>query len=106
MEQQGEIVDPSSSYDDIADGQRSPASDNSNMTSISQRGINPNWTMGPNDPHGRLGVPSDRRAVQRQRDVLLDSNPDFGVPPQRQRGGSGSRMVAPAIRSQQQGQAF
>ena len=77
VEHSGEIVDPMSSYEDIPDGQRSPASDHSNMTSISQRGINPNWQ--PGEQQGRLGVPP-RRPVQQQRDMLLDSNPDFGLP--------------------------
>lgn len=71
IEHNGEIIDPSSSYEELQDGQRSPASDHSNMTSISQRGVNPNWQ--PGEQQGRLGVPP-RRPIQ------LDSSLDFGMP--------------------------
>ena len=65
VEQSAELVDPSSSYEDLPDGQRSPAaSDQSNMTSISQRGVNPNWQPGdPPAQGGRLGVPGGRKPV-------------------------------------------
>lgn len=102
-----ETVDPNSSYESFQDGQQdgliSPAaSDHSNMTSISQRGVNPNWR--PQDgqrfgPSGQanLGVPG-RVPVQQQRDMLLNSNPDFELPP---------HARGPMIpRGQQQGQAF
>ena len=85
-----EHIDPNSSYESIQDGQRSPASDMSGMSSISQRGINPNWRPGQDGGYQQrsgqpnLGVPS-RRAVQQQqqqqRDVLLNSNPDFDLGP-------------------------
>lgn len=103
-----ETIDPSSSYEELQDGQMSPASD---MTSISQRGVNPNWKPGMEGGAGgqrsgqiNLGVPGRRehRQQQQQRDMLLSSNPDFELP-----GGSGPRGRIPAgIRGQQQGQAF
>ena len=63
-EQAAELVDPSSSYEDLPDGQRSPGSDHSNMTSISQRGVNPAWRPGdPPQQGGRLGVPGGRKPV-------------------------------------------
>ena len=101
IEHNGEIIDPTSSYEDIPDGQRSPASDHSNMTSISQRGINPNWQ--PSEQQGRLGVPG-RRPVQQQRDILLDSNPDFGL--SGRGGGMGGRDVVGVPPPTQHGQAF
>ena len=104
-------VDPSSSYEDLQDGQMSPASDNSNMTSISQRGVNPNWRPGMEGPGGQrsgqanLGVPGRRdqrhQQQQQQRDMLLSSNPDFELP-----GGSGPHGRIPAGIRGQQGQAF
>ena len=64
VEQVAELVDPSSSYEDLPDGQRSPGSEHSNMTSISQRGINPAWHPGdPSQQGGRLGVPGGRKPV-------------------------------------------
>ena len=102
-----ETVDPmDNSYDSFRDSQQdgliSPAaSDNSNMTSISQRGVNPNWRpqdgqrfQGPGQPN--LGVPG-RKPVQQQSEMVLNSNPDFELP-----GGRGP--VIP--RDHQQGQAF
>ncbi len=99
IEHNGEIIDPTSSYEDLPDGQRSPTSDNSNMTSISQRGVNPNWNGV--DPLGRLGVPS-KRPVQQQRNMLLDSNPEFGLPGGRARAGSRTQGAIVPV----QGQAF
>ena len=90
VEHRGEIVDPTESYDDLPEGQQSPASDHSNMTSISQRGVNPNWRPGSTDLQGNLAVPP-RRAVQQQRDMLLNTNPDFEL---NARGGGGGRMPA------------
>ena len=107
IEHNGEIVDPTSSYEEIPDGQRSPASDHSNMTSISQRGINPNWQPG-DQQQGRLGVPG-RRPVppQQQRDILLDSNPDFGLSGRGGGGmGAGGRGVVGVPPPTQHGQAF
>ncbi|PHH81734.1 hypothetical protein CDD82_82 [Ophiocordyceps australis] len=80
-------------YDDaqegIGGGTRSPAeSERSNLTSISQRGVNPRWN--PNVPpmpqfQGQ-GIPP-RRAVPapRRQDVILD-NPDFQMPGTRPKG--------------------
>ena len=97
-----ETIDPSSSYESIQDGQRSPGSENSNMTSISQRGVNPNWRPPPDQQRpgqAHLGVPG-RRPVQQQRDVLFNSNPDFEVP-----GGARSGRGPPPLQ-EQHGQAF
>ncbi|KAL6883813.1 pali domain-containing protein [Trichoderma longibrachiatum] len=62
-------------YEDIqgaASGTRSPAeSEHSNFTSISQRGINPQWSPQPPMPQ--------RRPVQQRHDMILD-NPDFKLP--------------------------
>ncbi|KAK1255979.1 hypothetical protein MKX07_008238 [Trichoderma sp. CBMAI-0711] len=62
-------------YEDIrgpASGTRSPAeSEHSNFTSISQRGINPQWSPQPPVPQ--------RRPVQQRHDMILD-NPDFKLP--------------------------
>ena len=102
-----ETIDPSSSYEELQDGQMSPASDNSNMTSISQRGVNPNWRPGTEGAGGQrsgqanLGVPGRREQRQQQRDMLLSSNPDFELP-----AGTGPHgRIPPGIRGQQ-GQAF
>ena len=97
VEHHGEIIDPGESYDNLPDGQRSPASDNSEMTSISQRGVNPNWRPGSTDALGRLEVPQ-RRAQQQKRDVLLNTNPDFEL---NGPGGPGGRMPPVGM-----GQAF
>ena len=80
-------LEPSSSYEDIQEGTRSPAaSDNSNYTSISQRGINPAWRPPPGQGPGMgMGGVPNRRPVQ-QPDVLM-SNPDFELPG----GGRGGR---------------
>lgn len=66
---------------------RSPgaASDNSNFTSISQRGVNPHWRHSPGPPsvHGS-DVGSRTRTVKRDDTRVLETNPDFaiaGVPP-------------------------
>ncbi|GBF66214.1 pH-response regulator protein [Trichophyton mentagrophytes] len=54
---------------DAVHGMRSPVSDISHFTSISQRGINPKWQPPEwNNP---------REKVQKQREVLLVNNPDF-----------------------------
>lgn len=102
-----ETINPSSSYEELQDGQMSPASD---MTSISQRGVNPNWRPGTEGAGGQrsgqanLGVPGrreQRQQQQQQRDMLLSSNPDFELP-----AGSGPHgRIPPGIRGQQ-GQAF
>lgn len=100
----------SNSYDDIPNRARSPAeSENSNFTSISQRGINPRWNSAnaPMPPPvagvyaGGVGggniVP--RRPVNRPgagpsdgSDLFLNSNPDFQLPG---RGGNIPRATGP-----------
>lgn len=86
----------SGSYEDLP-GARSPAeSDTSNFTSVSQRGVNPNWKPGgPGDTAGQFpphGIRKPAQAqVQQKRDILLGNNPDFELPipkPGRGRGGS------------------
>lgn len=67
------------SYEDLP-GARSPAeSDTSNFTSVSQRGVNPNWRPGNGGEFSSLGPPR-RRDQQTKRDVLLAGNPDFELP--------------------------
>jgi hypothetical protein len=53
-------------------GSRSP-SERSGFTSVSQRGVNPNWQRGYGPP-----MPSQRPPPQRP--DVLNSNPDFEVP--------------------------
>lgn len=76
------------SYEDMQDGSRSPAaSEASHFTSVSQRGVNPNWRPPPSGAGGpplpgQYGQHSGRRPP-RQEDVILDANainPDFAVP--------------------------
>ncbi|KAB8356532.1 hypothetical protein FH972_024114 [Carpinus fangiana] len=67
---------------------KSPAhSDNSNFTSISQRGVNPNWQpdgagapMGPSGYRGGSHLSSRGPAPRRAQDTLLNGNPDFSLP--------------------------
>lgn len=68
---------------------QSPAdSDRTNFTSVSQRGINPNWNPPPPMPPYQ-GPPPRRPLPPTQRqDMLLNSNPDFQV--QGGRGGGGA----------------
>ncbi|KAF2273703.1 pali-domain-containing protein [Westerdykella ornata] len=78
------------SYDDIPEGARSPrspaASDTSHFTSVSQRGINPNWRPPPpgmGDPALPGQYPPYGRRPIRKEDVILEANaanPDFAVP--------------------------
>jgi len=79
------------SSESLEDSQRSPAtSDVSHYTSVSQRGINPNWRPGPGAP------PPPFRT--NQGDALLNANPDFAVPgagPGRGRGGFRGRGSPP-----------
>lgn len=65
------------STESLQDGQRSPAiSDASHYTSVSQRGINPNWRPPPGSgPQGLLP-----RRPQQQQDMVLNSNPEFSLP--------------------------
>ncbi|KAL8842073.1 MAG: hypothetical protein Q9170_000676 [Blastenia crenularia] len=93
---------PSNSYDSIPEnthdsGARSPAvSDGSNYTSISQRGINPQWRPPPDPAMGMGGVPNRKPIGQQQRgpDMLLNSNPDFELPIQGGRAGGGRLRAA------------
>jgi len=88
------------SYEDLP-GARSPAeSEASNFTSVSQRGVNPNWRPGNGGEFSSLG-PARRREHQVKRDVLLAGNPDFEIPGMggpgrtggnRGRGGGGAGM--------------
>ncbi|KAF2757363.1 pali-domain-containing protein [Pseudovirgaria hyperparasitica] len=76
-------LDPSSSYEELADGARSPAaSDASHFTSVSQRPVNPNWAPPPGEyPPGPYGHQSAMQSArQPQREDLLAANPDFGLP--------------------------
>ncbi|EEQ35582.1 hypothetical protein McanMca71_003010 [Microsporum canis] len=63
-----EPTEPNTSVD-AANGPRSPVSDISHFTSVSQRGINPKWHPPEWD--------NPREKVQKQREALLVSNPDF-----------------------------
>jgi len=89
-------IDGNNSYEDIQSGARSPAeSDRSNFTSVSQRGINPRWNPGPGQGYG-APMPNRRpNPPQQQRDLLLNSNPDFELPTARGRGGSAARGRMP-----------
>ncbi|KAK3996978.1 SUR7/PalI family-domain-containing protein [Cladorrhinum sp. PSN332] len=70
-----EPIQTANTYEDIPPGSRSPAeSERSTFTSISQRGVNPRWNPPPQQP----SIP--RRPVNRPSDMLLTSNPDFGLP--------------------------
>ena len=82
------------SYEDLP-GARSPAeSEDTNFTSVSQRGVNPNWRPGNGGEFNSLApmrrpVPAQAQA---RRDVLLAGNPDFEIPgmgPPNRRGGRG-----------------
>lgn len=67
------------SYEDLP-GARSPAeSEASNFTSVSQRGVNPNWRPG-NGGEFNSFAPPRRHQQQMRRDVLLNNNPDFELP--------------------------
>lgn len=75
---------PSHSYEDLP-GARSPAeSETSNFTSVSQRGVNPNWRPGNGGEFSSLGPmrrpPGARDQQQMRQDVLLQGNPDFALP--------------------------
>lgn len=70
------------------DGSRSPVgSERSNFTSISQRGVNPQYYQ--NHPP----MPNPRRTVQKRQDMILD-NPDFAVPGSKRGGGGGGGPAA------------
>lgn len=70
------------SYEDLP-GARSPAeSETSNFTSISQRGVNPNWRPGNGGEFSSLGPMRKQQNQQQQRrqDMLFAGNPDFELP--------------------------
>jgi hypothetical protein len=77
-----------SSFEDIPDGARSPAaSEASHFTSVSQRGVNPNWRPPPGPPMpGPMSGPYNGygpRQPPRQEDAILQANaanPDFAIP--------------------------
>lgn len=77
-------LERNSSYDNIPEGARSPTgSDASHFTSVSQRGVNPNWRPPPGSgpyggPMGGRG-PAPQRPVRRD-DEILNANPDFTLP--------------------------
>lgn len=100
-----------SSYEDMQDGSRSPAaSEASHFTSVSQRGVNPNWRPPPpgqgGPPLPGQYAPYGRRPM-RQEDIILEANaanPDFALPGAGRgmgRGGRGGRgrggPIAPAM---------
>ncbi|KAI6777865.1 pH-response regulator protein palI/RIM9 [Emericellopsis cladophorae] len=76
-------------YEDVHaqnSGARSPAeSERSTFTSISQRGVNPQWNPAPPMPQHR--GPPPHRQQQRRQDMILD-NPDFQIPGPRSGGPS------------------
>jgi hypothetical protein len=77
-ESYGEIPH-ANSYEELP-GARSPAeSEASNFTSVSQRGVNPNWRPGNGGEFSSLG-PMRRRDNQVRQDMLLAGNPDFELP--------------------------
>lgn len=87
-----------SSYENIAEGARSPAgSDASHFTSVSQRGINPNWRPagGPGyGPGPNIGAGPGPGPAQRRNDAILNANPDFSIPGARPgRGGRGGLVA-------------
>ncbi|KAG9809630.1 hypothetical protein KCU98_g21791, partial [Aureobasidium melanogenum] len=93
---EGPSLERDSSYENI-EGALSPAmSDTSNFTSVSQRGVNPNWRPPPGyGPGSSTGLPQQRR--NEQNDMILGQNPDFMLPGMRGavRGGRGRGMPRP-----------
>lgn len=104
-----------SSYENIAEGARSPAgSDASHFTSVSQRGVNPNWRPPPGSNYGGSmvgggpGPGNGGAAAARRNDVILNANPDFAIPgmgPPRNggRGGMGPARGRAGLPSQMRG---
>lgn len=81
----GELIPLTSSYENLQEGARSPAeSETSNFTSVSQRGVNPNWRPqdGPVSAfQTNLGPPRRiQQQTQMRRDMMLTNNPDFEIP--------------------------
>jgi len=93
-------IDAVSSCEDLEQGTRSPAeSEISNFTSVSQRGVNPNWRPGYPGEVGNFGPASAptygqpgimrkpvgmgmqaRQEQQNKKDLLFAGNPDFEIP--------------------------
>lgn len=69
-------------------GSRSP-SERSEFTSVSQRGVNPNWNAGYGPPMPRRGL----NPPPPQRTDVLNSNPDFEVPGGARRGKSPGQLT-------------
>ena len=102
----GQFLEPTSSYESF-EGSRSPAE--SDITSISRRGVNPDWRPGPGPGQGGPGyggnpgqygppgnngangvytigggpLPNRRPIAQPQRPDVLAGNPDFELGPRR-----------------------
>lgn len=71
-------LDRDGSMENIAEGARSPAgSEASHFTSVSQRGVNPNWRPPPGSGYGGSTASANQR---RREDVVLAANPDFSLP--------------------------
>jgi hypothetical protein len=79
------------SEENLQDRTRSPTgSEVSHFTSVSQRGVNPRWKPGSEEM--RAMPPSSMRKpiiAGRDRDVLLQNNPDFEIPGMRPLGRGG-----------------
>ncbi|KAF2435677.1 pali-domain-containing protein [Tothia fuscella] len=73
------LQDPS--MESLQEGQRSPAaSDASHFTSVSQRGVNPNWRPPPGQQQQQHPQQQRIRGPPRNEDVLLSHNPEFSLP--------------------------
>lgn len=82
----GQLPPSEGPFEDIPEGARSPAaSEASHFTSVSQRGVNPNWRPGQAD----VDMMPGRKVQQQRRDVLLGNNPDFEMPVSNNRGRGG-----------------
>jgi hypothetical protein len=72
-------LDGKGAYEDMQPGSRSPAgSERSEFTSVSQRGVNPNWNSG--QPGYGQPMPNRRGGTPQQRPDVLATNPDFEIP--------------------------
>jgi hypothetical protein len=92
-------IQTTNAYEDIPQGARSPAeSERSHFTSISERGINPRWPgpppgMGGPGGYGGGGSIVPRKPVVNRSDMLLNSNPDFELPPRGSPPRTAGRMI-------------
>ena len=90
-------LERNSSYENMADGARSPAgSDASHFTSVSQRGVNPNWRPPPGMGYSGPGSGPQQRGPRKD-EVILGANPDFSLPGMR--AGRGGMRGGGAMRS-------